>query len=444
MFLKNMITSIIAKRMSKKLKNSTIYEEDIIEVLREIRISLLDADVNLQVVKQFINSIKEKVVNQVVDNGVTPADFVLKVIKEELTNILGSVAKPININKKIIKIMLVGLQGSGKTTTIAKLANYFKNKHNKKPLVVACDIYRAAAIDQLRTLANDIKVDFYEKGTQNPYNTIIEATELAEQQNNDVIIVDTAGRLQTNVELMNELVEVKKALSPDEILLVVDAMAGQDITNVAKEFNEWLKLTGIIITKLDSDAKGGAALSLISLLNIPVKFTGDGEKVGSLDNFYPERMADRILGLGDVVTLAEKAIEDIDERQAKNTFQRMLAGKFDLEDLMRNMEQIAKMGSLGGIMKMLPNTSQFSEADIENAEESIRVWKVLLTSMTRKERRNPKLFKKQPNRKVRVTKGSGRSMDELNKLLKKWESGRDRMCEMGKQLQQGKNPFKTN
>ncbi len=440
--LKAMITNIIAKRMAKKLKNATITEDDIKDVLREIRITLLDADVNLGVTKDFINAIKTKTVGQVVDKGVTPGDFVLSVIKEELVRILGSNPQHINHEKKQMRIMLVGLQGSGKTTTCGKIANFYKTKYNKKPLLVACDIYRPAAIDQLRTLAKDTQVDFIEKGTQNPRATVAEALEFADNNDNNLVIVDTAGRLQTNVELMEELVDVKKALNPDEIILVVDAMSGQDITAVAKEFNEWLKLTGIIITKLDSDAKAGAALSLTSLLNVPIKFTGTGEKIGSLDLFYPERMADRILGLGDIITLAEKTIEDVDEKQIKNTFTRMISGKFDLEDMMRNMERMQKMGPLGSIMGMIPMGQNISSEKIEQAESKIEIWKVLLTSMTRKERRDPKLFKKQPNRKVRVVKGSGRSMDELNKLLKQWEQGRERMVEVGKKLQRGENPFK--
>ncbi|MDE6289357.1 MAG: signal recognition particle protein [Ureaplasma sp.] len=439
--LKSMIANIVAKRMSKKLRNATITEEDISELLREIRISLLDADVNLFVVKDFIKSIKEKTIGQMIDPRVKPSDFVLNIIKEELIRILGQNAQHINTNKKQVRIMLVGLQGSGKTTTCGKIANFYKNKYSKKPMLVGVDIYRAAAIEQLRKIASDLNIDFYEHGTQDPRKTVQESLEKANEQNNDFIILDTAGRLQTNEELMQELLDLKKEFEPDEILLVVDGMSGQDIVNVAKEFNEWLKLTGLIITKLDSDAKAGAALSLTSILNTPIKFTGSGEKLGSLDLFYPERMADRILGLGDILTLAEKSLDEADEKQMRGTMQRMFTGKFDLEDLMKNIERIAKMGSMSSLTSMLPG-QRISESQIQEAQEKMDSWKVLLSSMTLKERRDPRVFKKQPNRKVRVVKGSGKSMDELNKLLKRWEESRDKMHEMGKMLQKGQNPFK--
>ena len=290
-------------------------------------------------------------------------------------------------------------------------------------------------------------VDFYENGVdKKAYEIVNEGLDVASKNENDFVIVDTAGRLQTNVELMEELVEIKKIYNPDEILLVVDAMAGQDIINVAQEFNKYLKLTGLIITKLDSDARAGATLSLTSLIKVPIKFTGIGEKIGSLDIFYPDRMADRILGLGDIMTLAEKAADVYDEKQARNAMQRMLSGKMDLEDLLKQMEQLNKMGSLSGLMKMMPTklNDKISENKVNEMEEKMKVWKILLSSMTLKERRNPKLFKKFPSRKLRVVKGSGRNMDELNKLLKQWETARDKMAEAGKMLQSGKNPFGKN
>lgn len=445
MKLNGLIGNIVAKRMAKKLKTSAITEDDVRDLLREIRIALLDSDVNLLVVKNFINNIKTKVIGQIIDENEKPSDFVLRVIKEELIEIFGREHKEININKKQPRIMLVGLQGSGKTTTAAKLANFYKNKYDKNPLLVAADIYRPAAIEQLRVLADEVNVNFYQNGTKNAAEIVSEALEIA-KNNNDFIIVDTAGRLQTNTELMEELVEIKKVYDPDEILLVVDAMAGQDIINVAEEFNKYLKLTGLIITKLDSDARAGATLSLTSLIKVPIKFTGIGEKIGSLDVFYPDRMADRILGLGDIMTLAEKAADVYDEKQARNAMQRMLSGKMDLEDLMKQMEQLNKMGSLSGLMKMMPTklNDKISENKVNEMEEKMKVWKILLSSMTLKERRNPRLFKKYPSRKLRVVKGSGRNMDELNKLLKQWELARDKMADAGKMLQSGKNPFGKN
>ena len=439
--IKSFISNIVAKHMSKKLNDMYIKEEDITELLKQIRITLLEADVNLLVVKDFIKNIRQKSVDQMVPQGMDPQQFILTIIKEELTKILGSQNVPLNYDRKPLKIMLVGLQGSGKTTTAGKIATYCKTKQNKKPLLVALDVYRPAAIDQLETLAKESNVDFFQKGTQNPVITAKEAMSLAAENNNDVIIFDTAGRLQTNEELMDELVNIRNAIHPDEILLVVDAMSGQDMINVAQQFNDRLNLSGFIITKLDSDARAGVALSLIHLLNVPVKLTGNGEKLGSLDIFYPERMADRIIGLGDIMTLAEKASDVIDEAQTKKSLTKMFSGKMDLEDLMLQMQQIKKMGSLGSIAKMIPAAQNLADSDLESAEERIRIWTILMNSMTLKERKNPILFKKQPSRKERVIKGSGRKPDEFNKLINQWEKFRKQMEDIGKELRKGKNPF---
>ena len=439
--IKFFISNIVAKHMSKKLNDMYIKEEDITELLKQIRITLLEADVNLLVVKDFIKNIRQKSVDQMVPQGMDPQQFILTIIKEELTKILGSQNVPLNYDRKPLKIMLVGLQGSGKTTTAGKIATYCKTKQNKKPLLVALDVYRPAAIDQLETLAKESNVDFFQKGTQNPVITAKEAMSLAAENNNDVIIFDTAGRLQTNKELMDELVNIRNAIHPDEILLVVDAMSGQDMINVAQQFNDTLNLSGFIITKLDSDARAGVALSLIHLLNVPVKLTGNGEKLGSLDIFYPERMADRIIGLGDIMTLAEKASDVIDEAQTKKSLTKMFSGKMDLEDLMLQMQQIKKLGSLGSIAKMIPAAQNLADSDLESAEERIRIWTILMNSMTLKERKNPILFKKQPSRKERVIKGSGRKPDEFNKLINQWEKFRKQMEDIGKELRKGKNPF---
>ena len=439
--IKSFISNIVEKHMSKKLNDMYIKEEDITELLKQIRITLLEADVNLLVVKDFIKNIRQKSVDQMVPQGMDPQQFILTIIKEELTKILGSQNVPLNYDRKPLKIMLVGLQGSGKTTTAGKIATYCKTKQNKKPLLVALDVYRPAAIDQLETLAKESNVDFFQKGTQNPVITAKEAMSLAAENNNDVIIFDTAGRLQTNKELMDELVNIRNAIHPDEILLVVDAMSGQDMINVAQQFNDTLNLSGFIITKLDSDARAGVALSLIHLLNVPVKLTGNGEKLGSLDIFYPERMADRIIGLGDIMTLAEKASDVIDEAQTKKSLTKMFSGKMDLEDLMLQVQQIKKMGSLGSIAKMIPAAQNLADSDLESAEERIRIWTILMNSMTLKERKNPILFKKQPSRKERVIKGSGRKPDEFNKLINQWEKFRKQMEDIGKELRKGKNPF---
>ncbi|MCF0217814.1 MAG: signal recognition particle protein [Malacoplasma sp.] len=439
--LKSMISSIVSKSMKKKLENSTIKEEDLTEVLKQIRITLLDADVNLGVTKTLIKNIREAAVGTIVDIGQKPEDAVLLIIKDELIKMLGSETKTIDFKKKNLKIMMVGLQGSGKTTTAAKIANFAKNKFDKKPILVACDVYRPAAIDQLRTLSIETKVDFYEQKKENPVKIAKQAVEVAAKNQDDLIIFDTAGRLHTNVELMDELKNIKKAVNPDEILLVVDAMAGQDITNVATEFHNALSLTGIVITKMDSDARAGAVLSLRSILNVPIKLTGVGEKIGSLDVFHPDRIVDKILGFGDMITLAEQAADTLDEKVIKKSFQKMLSGKMDLEDLMNQMEQITKMGSLGSIMNMLPNSPKITEDKISDVEQKMVVWKVLISSMTLKERRNPALLKKNPNRRIRVIKGSGRKADELNKLLNEWEKAKERMDNIGKQIKKGQNPF---
>jgi signal recognition particle subunit SRP54 len=334
---------------------------------------LLDADVNLIAVKDFIKNIRQKAIGTVINHGEDPEQILLTIIKDELVNILGQKTRQINTEKHLIKIMMVGLQGSGKTTTVAKLANFLIHEHHRKPLLVALDIYRPAAIDQLQTLADQIHVDFYQHGNQNTVLTADEAMAIAAKNNNDVIIFDTAGRLQTNKELMDELVNIRNKVSPDEILMVVDAMSGQDVMNVANEFNNHLSLSGFVITKLDSDAKAGAALSLAYLLHIPIMYMGTGEKVGSLDVFYPERMADRILGLGDILTLAEKANKVVDENKAKKSLARMLAGKMDLEDLMQQMSQLSKMGSFGSVAKMMPNAPKISEDQISQAEQKMKI-----------------------------------------------------------------------
>jgi signal recognition particle subunit SRP54 len=298
---------------------------------------------------------------------------VLTIIKEELTKILGNNTTTINTDKSLVKIMMIGLQGSGKTTTCAKIANYYKKKFNKKPLLVGIDIYRPAAIEQLRTLAKENGIDFFEKGTQNPVITADEALTFAKTNGNNIIIFDTAGRLQTDEVMMEELKNVRNKISPDEILLVIDAMSGQEIVNVASEFNNTLHISGLVITKLDGDTRAGAALSLVSILKKPIKFTGVGEKIGSLELFHPSRMASRILGLGDILTLAEKSKDLMDENVVKKSFARMLAGKMDLEDLMVQMSQLGKMGPLSSISKMMPGANNISETQIAEAQEKMRI-----------------------------------------------------------------------
>lgn len=416
---KSLIGKIIYKNIKKKLDNLIISEDDITEALKQIRIELLNADVNILVIKKFLQTIRKKAIGYVMEPNEQACDVILQIVKEELINILGQKQNEIILHEnELTKIMLVGLQGSGKTTTVAKLANLLKTKKNKKVLIVALDIYRLAAIDQLKQLSQKIDCECFTLPNKSVEEIAIASLEYAKKNKFNCIIFDTAGRLQTSEEMMQELKMVKKITNPHEIIYVVDAMAGQDIINVVDKFNSILKLTSLIITKIDSEARCGAALSITSLIKIPIKFLGNGEAIGNLNIFYPDRIANQILGLGDLKTLSEKIDEKIDKDSAKKSFARMIAGKFDLEDLMTQMQQIKKIGSIGGILKFLPNMSdKINDSQIENIEEKIKKWSVLLSSMTRKERRYPNIIKKQIKRKKRITDGSGCKIDELNKLL---------------------------
>ena len=442
---KTMIGGIVQKHLKNKVLKSTVKEEDVESVLKEIRIALLDADVNILVVKDLIKSIRQEIVGQIIPENIKLGDYFLNIVKTKLSEVLGKEFKEFNYDKPNMKIMMVGLQGSGKTTTCAKLAKYLSNrKNNAKASLTALDIYRAAAIDQLKTLGNELEIPVFEQG-QNDVGIIADyALEQIKQQNININIFDTAGRLQTDEKLMNELVMLKRKIQPDEIFLVVDAMSGQDIINVATEFNNALHLTGIILTKMDSDARAGAALSLIKILNVPIRFLGTGEKIGSLDEFYPERITDRILGLGDILTLSEKAFEVIDEKDAKKSMIKMFSGKFDLEDLLMQIEQMNKMGSFSSMMKYMPEKvkGSLTEEKVSLAEDKARIWRILLCSMTKKERHNPKLIIRDQTRKNRILNGSGRKHEELNKMLKDWQKARDNFEKMGKMMQKGKDPWK--
>ncbi|MGL5630623.1 MAG: signal recognition particle protein [Mycoplasmoidaceae bacterium] len=439
--IKKIVSTIISNNIKRKLENSTIKEENIRDVLYEIRISLLDADVNLLVVKKIINSIKNAAIGRIVSPDEKIDDVLLLLIKEQLLLLLDKNNNDINWSKKNLKIMLVGLQGSGKTTTSAKIANLLKNKYSKKPMLVALDIYRPAAIEQLNTLAKQTKVSFFQNGSQEPSKTAKESLMFLNNKNNDSLIFDTAGRLQTNENLMIELQNIKKNTTPDEILLVIDGMSGQDALNVAKEFHEKLNLTGIIVTKLDSDSRAGSILSISGYLDVPIKLIGMGEKINQLDVFHPSRIADRILGLGDIMTLAEKAADVIDEKDTKKFLQKMLSGKMDLNDLMKQMEQFHKIGSMNDIAKMIPMGMNISNEKIFQSEEKMKIWKVIISSMTLYERKNPNIVKRSPTRKNRIIKGSGRKPDEINKLISEWEKSRKKMEELGKMMKKGHNPF---
>ncbi|WP_022934545.1 signal recognition particle protein [Mesomycoplasma moatsii] len=432
------IGSRMQKAIEKATKKTQLKETDILEITRDIKLALLEADVNLKVVKSFIDSIKEKVVGQELMKQLNPGQQMVKIVKEELTNILGNKVREFQINKKPFIIMMTGLQGGGKTTTTAKLAAYLRKKQNiEKILLVAADVYRPAAIQQLISLAKQINVDYYEKSSSQNVDLIVkEAIDKAYSEKYDLVIIDTAGRLSIDEKLMDELVRVKSIAKPNEIFFVADALSGQDIINVATTFNEKLKLTGSIITKLDSDARGGAALSIRYLLNVPIVFIGTGEKISNMDLFYPDRMAERILGMGDVLSLIEKAEEVIDEKKSKKMLHKMMKGEFDLDDLLDNLKQVKKIGSLQKILKFLPGNLKVDNTKAEKADEKLKLFEIIISSMTLEERKNPRLLKN-ASRKERIIKGSGRSAQEYNMLINEFDQMKKRMKEFSTKAKGG-------
>ena len=414
-----------------------ITEDNISEMMREIRLALLEADVNYKVVKEFTNTVKEKALGEEVASSINPGDLFVKIVKDELTELLGGESKSLNLNGNPATLMLVGLQGSGKTTTIAKIANFLRKKHSKKPLLVACDVYRPAAIDQLKQLGKQLNMEVYEEGKKDPVEISLNALSYAKENGFDYVLIDTAGRLHIDDELMDELDNIKNKINPQEILLVIDSMMGQDAINVITGFNDKLPLTGVVLTKLDGDTRGGVALSVRHLTNVPIKFIGTSEKLDGLDSFDPERMAGRILGMGDIVSLVEKATEAIDEKEAEKTAKRMQQGKFDLEDFLSTMKQIKKLGPLENLLKMLPGAKKMGLTSIKIDPKQMAHVEAIVLSMTPKERRNPDIIK--ASRKTRIANGSGRSVQEVNKLLQHFEQ----MKKMMKQVTNGnmKLPF---
>jgi signal recognition particle subunit SRP54 len=396
------------------------------EMLKEIRVALLEADVNFKVVKEFVSQVKEKALGQEVLKKVSPGQMLVKIVHDELVTLLGADQCEINIKNRPSVIMMCGLQGSGKTTTSGKLAKLFKKKFGKRVLLVAGDIYRPAAIDQLCTIGKQIEVDVLNLGTNvNPVEIALKAKEKAINEKYDVVIIDTAGRLQIDEVLMKELQDIEANVHPDEVLLLVDAMAGQDAVNVANAFNQKLHITGMVMSKLDGDARGGAALSIKHLTGIPIKYIGVGEKLDDLEVFHPDRMADRILGMGDVVSLVEKVQEEIDEKQAKKTVNKMMKGNYDLNDMLDNLEQINKLGSLKSIMKMIPGMPKISEEDQIKSEAQLKKTKAIIYSMTPYERKHPEVIKN--SRKVRIAKGCGMTNYDVNRVLNQFEKMKEVM-----------------
>lgn len=428
-------------RLNNAIKNikgmGRITEENISDAIKEIRMALLEADVNYEVVKEFTKNVKEKALGLEVGSNLKPEELFIKLCKDELIRLLGEDYSPLAINNKRTVIMLVGLQGSGKTTTCGKIANLVRKKHSKNPLLVACDVYRPAAIDQLCTVGKSLGIDVFNKGKEDPRVIVKEALEYADNNNKDYVIIDTAGRLHIDDNLMDELADLYNIINPDEVLLVIDAMMGQDAINVIKGFNDKLKLTGAVLTKLDGNAKGGVALSVRHLTNIPIKFIGDSEKLDGLTEFYPERMANRILDMGDILSIAEKAADAISEDDAKDMAKKMKTGKYDLEDFLNNLKQIRKLGPLENLLKMIPGARNMGLNNININPKDMAHIEAIVLSMTPYERRHPEILK--ASRKQRIARGSGRSVEEVNRLLKQFEQ----MKLMMKQMSNGnfKMPF---
>lgn len=414
------------ERSFKLLKGEgKITEINVAETLKDVRRALLDADVNYKVAKSFTDRVKEKAIGQNVLTSVKPSQLMVKIVHDELATLMGGTAAELNIEGRPAIILMSGLQGSGKTTFSGKLANMLKTKRNKKPLLVACDVYRPAAIEQLRVLGEQISVPVYlEEGNKNPVKIAQNAIAEAKAKGNDVVIVDTAGRLAIDEQMMKEIASIKAAIQPNETLFVVDAMTGQDAVNTAKEFNERLDFNGVVLTKLDGDTRGGAALSIRTVVDKPIKFVGTGEKMDALDIFHPERMADRILGMGDIVSLVERAQEQYDEEEAKRLQKKIAKNQFDFDDFINQIQQIKKMGNLKELASMIPGVGKaLKNIDIDdNAFKSIEA---IIYSMTPKERKNPAIINS--SRRQRIAKGSGTSIQEVNKLLKQFDETRKMM-----------------
>ena len=409
-----------------------ITEINVAETLKEVRRALLDADVNFKIAKEFTNRVKEKAIGQKVLTSLQPGQLMVKIVKDELTELMGSSAAEMELAAKPSIILMSGLQGSGKTTFSGKLALYLKNKKKKKPLLVACDVYRPAAIDQLGVLGEQIDVPvFSDREEKNPVKIAQAAIKQAKKENNDVVIIDTAGRLAVDEVLMKEISDIHQTVKPEQTLFVVDAMTGQDAVNTAKAFHDTLNFDGVILTKLDGDTRGGAALSIKSVVNKPIKFIGTGEKMEALDIFYPERMADRILGMGDVVSLVERAQEQFDKEQARKISKKIAKNQFGFDDFLSQIQQVKKMGNMKDLVGMIPGAGKMM-GDVAIDDDSFKHIEAIIGSMTPKERSQPNLLNH--SRKNRIAKGSGRDINEVNQLIKQF----GQMSKMMKMMQGGK------
>ncbi len=411
------LTSRFQMALRRITGKSTLNENDIDQMMKEVRLSLLEADVNYKVVKEFTDDVKQQAYGERILKGLNPGQQVVKIVNDELTKLMGDKATGLNLKETGVTVMLmVGLQGAGKTTTAGKLANYIRKNHDKKPLLVAADIYRPAAIEQLQTVGKQLDIPVFEMGQTQPETIVKEALEYARKNNFDLVLIDTAGRLHIDEDMMTEISNIEKITNPDEVLLTVDAMTGQDAVNVAKTFHETLTLTGCILTKLDGDTRGGAALSIRRITNVPIKFSGTGEKLTEIEVFHPDRMASRILGMGDVMSLVEKATEQIDEVEAMSLMERMFSGKYNYNDLLKQMKMIKKMGKFSGLLKMMPGMGQM--ADIDQIDDRQLVYiETIINSMTKEERNHPELIERSSTRRNRIAKGCGRSTTEVGRLI---------------------------
>lgn len=432
----------LSDRLNKALRNvagkGTLTDNNMEDMLKEVRLALLEADVNYRIVKEFLDEIRTKSRGEEVLQSVEPGQQLVKIVHDQIIELLGTEEVGLNfVEDGITKIMLVGLQGTGKTTSVAKIARICKEKFNKKVLLIAADVIRPAAIDQLQTLGKEIDTEVFTLGTETPaVETVRQGMEYAEKNGFDTVFIDTAGRLHIDEVLMNELKDINELVHPNDILLTVDAMTGQDIVNVAQAFKDALPLTGLVVTKFDGDSRGGGVLSVKKITGVPIKFVGEGEKIEDMDIFHPDRMADRILGMGDVVTLVEKAQEKLDLEEANKMAERMLAGQFTMDDMLKQFEQIQKLGPLGGIMKMIPGMNQYAGMlDEAKASDSMRHMKAIIQSMTLEERAHPE--KMRGTMKKRVARGSGRSVDEVNKLINQFGKMKKLMDSMGNMQRNG-------
>lgn len=420
------LTDRLSETLKKVRGQDRLTEENMDEMLREIRLALLEADVNFTVVKDFIKKTKEKALGQDVLGSLKPGQVVVKIVHDELVELLGTEVSTVDFSKKPTIVMMVGLQGSGKTTTTGKIAKYIKEKNAKKPLLVAADIYRPAAVEQLKTIGAQVDVPVYSEGVDvSAIQIVTNALKKAEADGNDVILIDTAGRLQIDQKLMEELKELKKIANPDEILLVVDALAGQEIANVASSFNDQLGITGAVLTKLDGDSRGGGAISIRYLTHVPIKYIGVGEKLDQIELFYPDRMAERILGMGDVVSLVEKVQDVYDEKESMKAFNKMKAGTFDLNDMLDQMHQLKKLGPLSGLLKMVPGMPKLPKFSDEDSNARLKETESLIYSMTMEERQHPEIINMR--RRERIAKGAGKTVADVNRLLKQFEQAKKMM-----------------